>query len=496
MSKQIIQNRFDGGIAEDLRTNATNEHEVCTGFDIFTTPHMLQHHRDQISELGSEIDDLEISDVGLTSISGTKYLVAFGNNTSSTTRPATYTRSYDDFNGYWNQQQAVGVAGYSYCKGTYIQYGGISFVLSVNSTGDTYNLQKYTGAGALVSVGTFSASGPVVPRPYIHPDDKILYMCVGNTIAKYDISTGTFTSHTSILPTGYYATSLTHFGGYLQIGLVPTLGGDSLMVSWGRDTTLNTLQASVNLGSMFLQSIENLEGLVVCVCRTNVDNLNNIQKRLEIKGYYGGDSYKVLKSIPVEDNYNFNIVKAKKDDKLYFAAGNTNAIYCVAKNKVGRWVVTQDRLISSGTSVSQILAINFVGDYMYVSFIEGGVYKLTVTDNESTIPSANTATYRQTINCNMAEADRNREKRLIYVEAILEGISIAGSSTLKYLVDGVIGTIETKNNTNSKCISLKGRAETDGRPFKQGREIQIQVETTYGTKIKEIRYFYDLVDSM
>ena len=494
MSKTVIQNRFDGGIAEDLFTNATNECEICTNFDIFTNPHKLLHHRDQISELGSDINSLQITDVGLTTISGTTKLVAFGHNTSSTSLPASYTRDYYDMNGSWNSQQAVGVGGYAYCKGTYIQYGDYSFVLSVSGVGAgaTFNLQKYTTAGSLTSVGTFTApSSSAVPRPYIHPDDKILYMCVGNTIAKYDLATGTFSSSSSILPTGYMATSITHFGGYLQIALVPLLTGDSLMVSWGRDMTLNTLQASVNLGSLYLRAIENLEGSIICVSSTNNSLSHGIDRRVEVKGYYGGDSYKVLKSIGISTLSSLSVVKARKDDKLYFAVNGEATLYCVAKNKTGRWVVTQDRLISpTGGTVSNVYAINFVGDYMYIAYSEGGTYKLSVTDNESSVPYLSTSTYRQSINCGMTEADKHLDKKLEYVEVTLEGISGALSSTLKYVVDGVVGTIQAKSNIANRNFTIKGIAESDGKPFKQGKDIQIQVETTTGTNIKEIRYKY------
>jgi len=312
--KTVLQTRFDGGIAEDIRTTNTNECEISTGFDLYTNPHKAIHYRDQLAETGS-VNSNQITDVGMTTVVGTSYMVAFGYDTGATTLPASYIRTAYDFNGAWSSQQAVGIASYSYCKGTYIQYLGVSYILSVNST--TYKLQSYTVAGTMTVVGTFTATAGVdVPRPYIHPDDKILYMVVGNTIAKYDGTT--FSSISTILPTGYKATSISHFGGYLAILMAPNLTGETIMYLWGRDTGLNTLQGSVPMGSYIGQSISNIDGYIICISRG--DNLGIFsEKKIEVRTYSGGDNAQIIKqiSIPSASTSNYNIVSSKKDNKLY-----------------------------------------------------------------------------------------------------------------------------------------------------------------------------------
>lgn len=493
MAKQIIQNRFDGGIAEDVRTSASNECEISTNFDIFNNPHKLIHHYDQSLEtdFGAIIDDVEMTDVGMTKVVATNYMVAFGYNTSSTTLPASHIRTAFDFNGSWTQQ-AVGVASYSYNKGTYIQYGGISFVLTNNGT--TYNLQKYTGAGTMTSVGTFTVSAvpSVVPRPYIHPEDKILYMVVGTSIATYNIASGSFQQYTTILPTGYTGTCISHYGGYLTIGMVPDLPGDSLMLLWGRDGTLNTLQGSINVGRLYLQSLHNIEGSVIAISRS-VNANAFISKTIEVKQYSGGDSYRLVKliDIPSASTTNYNIVSCKKDEAVYFAIGGEKAVYRVGRNSQGRFAITQDRLIDSGSAVDNVYSISFVGDYMYVAFSVGGVYKLSTTNESNT--QVNSAIYRQTINSNMPEADRALEKKLSHIEVLFEGVSTSGTSTVRYIVDGTTGTVGSKTNVSGNFV-IKGKGESTGTPFKNGRDIQIEVETTFGTNVKEIRYIYESIN--
>lgn len=488
--KQLIQNRFDGGIAEDVRTVTTNECEISVGFDLYSNPHKLIHYKDQLAETGSNINTNQITDVGMTNIVGTDYMVAFGYDTGATTLPASYIRTAYNFNDAWSSQQAVGVASYSYCKGTYVQYQGISYVLTVNGT--TYNLQKSIVAGTMTSVGTFTATAGVdVPKPYIHPDDKILYMVVGNTIAKWDGTT--FTSVSTILPTGYKATSITHSSGYLAISMTPSIVGDSLLYLWGRDTGINTLQGGVNLGSSICQSIENIGGAVICVSKG--DNLGAFQdKNLEFRAYIGGETTTLFKTIaiPTTSTTNYNIVKARKDDKLYFAVGGEKAVYMVCKNRSGRYMVTQDRFISSGGTVTNVYAINFVGDVMYVAFQEGGTYKLTATDRESAVPITSLASYKTTINPSMPEADREMDKRLVKVQVNYESEYAQGNTILKYTVDGVEGTILSKANTIDSNLKIEETRESTGIPFRSGKDIQFTVESNCAN-IKSIRYIYEVI---
>lgn len=489
MSKTLLQNKFDGGIAEDIRTTNTNECEISTGFDLYTNPHKLLHYRDQLAETGSNVDDMEIADVGMTTISGTNHMVAFGYDTSSTTLAAAYTRTAYDFNGAWSQQ-AVGVGGYQYCKGTYVQYLGISFCLTVNGT--TYNLQKYTGAGSLTSVGTFTATANIeVPRPYIHPDDKVLYMCVGNTIAKYDGTT--FSSVSTILPTGNKAMSISHFSGYLAILTTPTLTGDSGIHLWGRDTGLNTLQGYVSVGSYIGQSIANIDGYLICISRGSNFGIFT-EKKIEVRAYAGGDTATLIKqiSIPSSSTTNYNIVTGKKDNKLYFAIGGEKALYMCCKNKSGRYIITQDRNISTGGAVTDVFGINFVGDILYVSFLEGSTYKLTATDVESSVPYSATATYMTTVNVGMSAEDRELEKRLLHVQVNFDSPSASGNTVLKYKVDGTTATVATVANTTSSNQVVENDAENDTTPFRMGKDFQFIIESAYSS-IKSISYTYEVI---
>jgi hypothetical protein len=494
--KLALQNRFDGGIAEDLRTNASNECELATGFDLMSNPYKLIHHIDPTNELnGAEtINDNQMTDVGMTTIAGNAYMVAFGKDSAASNLPASFIRTPYEFNGFW-EQQAVGVLGTNFIKGTYVQYGGISFILTNNGT--TYNLQKYTTSGTMTSVGSFTVTAvpAIIPRPYIHPEDKVLYMAVGTVIATYNIATGSFQALTTLLPTGYMASTLAHYGGYLTIGVVPDLPGDSLMLLWARDITLNTLQGSVNMGRLYLQTLQNIEGVVIAICRS-VNTGGSISKTIEVKAYFGGDSYQLLKTVEIPGALgiatNYNIVSCRKDDSVYFAVGGEKAIYRVCKNKSGRWVISQDRLIAAdGGAVDNVFSLAFVGDYLYCAYQQSSTYKLSATNDNA---SKNlTATYIQSVNCNMTEGDKSLEKKILHIEVLLEGISTSGTSTLKYIVDGITGTVQSKTNTVGNFV-LKGKAEYTGTPFKSGRDIQIQVETTYGTNVKEIRYFYQPIN--
>ena len=72
MAKAII-NRFDGGMASDLRTTSTNQCASSVNFDISTNPHKLKPYSDPIAETHASgpMTDYAITDVAVLNISGT-----------------------------------------------------------------------------------------------------------------------------------------------------------------------------------------------------------------------------------------------------------------------------------------------------------------------------------------------------------------------------------------------------------------------------------------
>jgi hypothetical protein len=490
----VYINKFDGGHAEDNRTFATDQCEECLNFDIYTNPHKLIPIRGNTEEIISSVDydmnEIRIADVGIASVSGTPTIVGVGKSTDVLAAPSFYTKTI--ITDPW-LKVASGTG--TYAPGTLVIYRGLPYVLSTNG-----DLQKWSGAVSTVGNNAGTNIGSSFPRPYVHPEDNVLYTVIGNIIGKWDAST--YTAASTILPDGMTASSITHWGGYLAIAMRPTYGiGNSYGVLWGRDTTINTLQGVIDFGEGDLRILENLGEVLVGLVYSRTNFSSTISYKIDVKVYSGG-SVTTVKSIPIPagaDN-TYPVLKLKKDDKLYFAiGGNSTAIWCVYKNKEGYWVVTKERYFRLGTSNAADLAgspsgLSLIGDIFYLGYFDsGGTYRLQST---TTTPSyIATSKYKTTVNPNMVISDRFKSKTLEAVHIAITG-SATGSAGLSYSVDGSdMTSIISEPNSLGEYV-VEASAEAGGKPFATGREFQFLVESSGGAQIKEIRYRYKVVNDL
>lgn len=497
MAKQVVINKFDGGKAQDLRTFNTDESADSFNFDILSNPHQLIPLRDTVSETTASgaMTDIQISDVGTSVVAGNVYLTAVGYESAVSNRLAFYTSS-SGMNGIWNQQ-AVGTT--SYQQGTMVVYKNSAYAVGYNGTTD-YTLQKYISAGVVTVVGTTVVTAPTgssypVPRPFVHPEDNVLYFCVSNVISSWNGSA--YTNYTTILPSGYDVTSLTSYGSYLVITMRPhNAVGNSICYLWGRDGTINTLQGNIDFGDGNLNIIENIGNVLVGVMfpQTYGGYSSVINNKVFIKTYSGG-AVNTVKSFNINANSNYGIAKMKKDDTLYFGVcegGSEVSLWATYKNKSGQWVTTRERYINNGSTAStdtiqSIVAITNIGDYVYVGAFQNTVgFVLRATSASATY--VNPSKYRTTINPNMPLADREKEKFLVSVDVAYTGVS-GGTTTVKYSVNGSADVTIGSSSVVGENIVQAG-AEATGIPFAPGLEYTFQVETTGGNKVKEIRYVY------
>jgi hypothetical protein len=491
-------NKFDGNKAEDIRTFATNESQDSYNFDLYTNPHKLLPIRDSVDETTSAgtMAAIQISDVGTSVISSNVYLTAVGYASSISTAPAFYTRS-SGMNGSWGQQ-AAGTG--TYQQGSMVVYKQAAYCVA-SASATTFTLQKYVGAGSVTTAGTTTVDAVVgngypVPRPFVHPEDNVLYFCISNVISKWDGTT--YTNYANILPTGYDVTSLTDYGTYLAIAMRPRNGvGKSICYLWGRDGTINTLQGIIDFGEGDLNIIENIGNeLVGIVYPQSYSTFSSvIDNKINIKVYAGG-AIQTVKSFTLAAALNYGIAKHKNGNKLYFGACESLAevsLWCVYRNKEGSWVAGRERYLYTGsTSVSDVatsvVSITSVGDFFYIGFFLGsGPFTLRATS--STAAFTNTSVFKTTINPNMPLADRYAQKQLQAVAISYTGAS-SGLTGLKYSVDGSAFTSLISSTNATGEYTVEATNENDGTVFLSGREFQFQAESSGGSQIKEIGYKY------
>lgn len=479
-------NKFDGGITEDPRARSSDQYQQCTGFDVFTNPHLLIPFGDQIDEtLASGImNDIQLDGVVVTSLG----YISVGYTSSVDARPTMYTKT--NFNDAWGAN-GTGAAGYAYVLKSLTVYHGKAYILGLN--GSQYNLYRFDGGGVLTSIGTFTPTVGFSAKPYVHPKDDKLYIGFGSQIYIYD---GAALTHYDLTQTSFVCSSLTNYGEYLA--MTGNNNSKPQCLLWGRDTTLSTIQGIVDLGEGTVTFGENLGGILFFIMNPMVTSFSTIQNKIIIKSWAGG-AVDPIKSIQVSST-NSIISYTRRSDKLYFASANDTAIYAFGKNKEGNYILTQDRYMYNGATVgSSIGGLTFIGDLMFIKIVDlSGTYHFMRSKTNGlgeSITYNSIALYKTLINHGMGLSRYTIQDvhKLKTVDAM--GIQLSASTTgtteLGYAMDGSSFTdvINQANSTITRNI-LESTKQTDGQPLNDGREFELLLSSSGGTSIRQILYRY------
>lgn len=502
MSVTVIQNKFDGGIAEDIRTTATDQCEESLNFDVFTNPHYLQPYPDSTTEkvdIGGNLYDISpqnMSEVFVTSFRSGLPFWTYGYETDGVTASSSHPQVYykANYNDNWTSGGYVGT--HDLVRGSGVIFRETPYMLEYNSATYTYGLLKVTYPSTTPVVAgtiTMSATDNSYCKPFVHPEDNVLYLGFGNNIVSWDDST--FSTYSSIIPSHLNITSLTNYGTYLVIACAPKSGyGKSRVYLWGRDGTINTLQGTIDVGGDSVKIVENInDNLVIVLSSFNYGSTTSTRK-LFIKMYAGG-AVEPIKTITVNTNSNIQyLYKGKTQDKLYFTGDGEDCLYAFGKNKEGAYVLTKDRYLYNGAFVNSALnsvGFSIIGDILYAGF---KTIANTLKFFRTGAAYTSTSIYKTTINPSMSVGDRYRLKQLEAVQISYTGAS-SGTTVVKYSVDGSsFTTLISDTNTTGEHTTVATQEITTGNALLSGREFQFKIESTGGAKIKEIRYRYSVLN--
>ena len=485
---KIRLNKFDGGQAEDVRTFNTDECEYSKNFDLFTNPHKLIPYRDSVAEdvSGSGIstmDDADIADVDVGKIVSTYFIHGMGREGSSgSAKPAFYTKTAI---GAVFSRQGATADGYTYVPGSGVSYKDRCFVLGFNLS--DYRLYRYDGSGTVTTCGTISTTQPFYARPFVHPEDNILYIIIGNTITTWDDSA--MATHTTILPTAREATAVCDYGAYLAIAMRPLrMAGTSFVYLWGRDVTLNTLQGVVDFGEGDIKILDNLDNALIGIMAPQSGLSTMITNKIRIKAWTGG-AVDTVKSFTVGAVNTLITRSVKNGGKIYFGLNADDAVYAFGKNLSGQYIFTKDRYLFNGTTINSLSGLAMIGDYLWRAFTTVGAGLATLMRDTTSAEYVSTSVYRTTVNPSMPLEDRYMEKQLKSVRIVYTG-AVTGVTNLKYIIDGgsAISIISDTNSAGER--TTEATALADASSFGTFREIQFQVETTGGSQVKEVFYDY------
>jgi hypothetical protein len=509
-TNKVIINTFDGGHAEDVRTFSTNQCQESNKFDIFSNPHTLRPYSDQVAETistGSAImTDFQITDVVPMSISNAIKLVGLGRESAASGKLSFFTKD-SPITSSWAKIATVPNSETPQ-PGTLVEYKGQAYAVGNTSTAKLY---QFTSGTSITEIGTLgSVRDTTTPKPFVHPEDNILYIGVNNTIYTYNESSLVLGL---TLPSNVKITSLTSFGGYLAVACKKVSydnqfnaldAGRSVVYLWGRDVSLSTLQQIVDWGDGSLEVLENINETLVGVSAVKTvgtyDTITNYNYKVKI---YSGGVPQIVKDFNVSNTNVLRPWKAKQYDKLYFGFDTDNNIHVCGKNKNGQWFVTKDKPITTtGSFITGTLnGFSIIGDILFTSYTDGGIAGYFTRTSDSTFTSQ--SVYLTTINPKMPTEDRYEEKRLVSVQIAYQLNSSSGIAGLGYYCEDRAGTsrgtlqeVISETKTVAGDYIFTANSHTDGTAFLTGREYQFRTFSTGDVRIKEIKYKYEKVNTI
>ena len=464
--------RFDGGIALDARQANTNEFAIAQHFDIFSKRHKLLPYRAMEDEAGT-LGTYKIGSVELfTDSAGTQNLFALG-NTDGGTFPQILEKSANIVTGTFaistTGAGAAGIVIPTTLRG-YKNQNKLYFMktLSGNTVVDSYNPATDAYVSTVGTITGTSSTG-VYPRPFRHPQDDIMYFGAGNIVAS--LNAATFTAAALTLPVGLTITSFTDYGVYLAIACAPIdQGNKSWVFLWGRDTSLTTVEETIDFGEGALMVLENVGGSLVGISAHSqaAGTIIDIEPKITFRAYSGGTP-RIIKEIKWTGTGTpttlLKNLKAKKNDAVYFACKQyienktVNQIWMCGRNTQGQFFVTPDRLANNDTALTgNVDGLDIIGDYMWTAYNGDGSLKRT---NDAASFTA-TSIYESAI---FGSEDVGYEKKLVAVGVMTEPLPADGQIVLKFRKNegttfSTIFTHTTDDSLFHDAINIEGRTAT------------------------------------
>lgn len=503
MAKAIIS-RFDGGLAEDIRTTATNQCATAVNFDVHTNPHKLTPYSDPVAETHTSgpMIDYAITDVASLNVSAVPTIHGMGRTNSGATTLSIFKKSStSDITSIWSAALATGG---NVAPGTLIRYYDATANLDklyflnggVFSSFDTP--ATITTHGAIATPYTTN----LYPRPFVHPVDNAMYIGGANKVYKFDAVTYTSATLLHTLADYFEITSFADYGTYLAIG-GRYFGRDRKSTVYLSNKDITSPQelpvSSIDWGEGSLVHIENIGGVLVGISYTEeVGSYTSVAKyKLFIKTYSGG-TVRTIKEIETRRSDDVKIWTAKSGDKLYFGFDTDRALYVVGMNKLGEIFIVPDRYYNpTGSYITGTFnGVSFIGDISFVAYQDGGTTGYLVRQGTSSAYTL-TSIYETTVNSGVVEDHRVLNKqikkiRISYTVNTANGTVGVGlrldSQTASY--DSVIS--ESKSSTGEYVTTATMKA--DGSAFDTCYELQLRLTSTGNVSIKRVEVEYDVIN--
>lgn len=479
--------RFDGGMANDVRDRDATKCRLSKNFDALSFPHRLVPYRS--SESGNDTASRNLTDF----LYLNSRLYALGNPSSLAT--VYYKDTFTD--GTWsttsNNAAAADVGGTD----------GSRFFLYYKKTAKIYfpigtNIAVYdpTGSTAIADAGVahnFAAGTAAI----VHSKDDIMYYSYyhstnGAIVGKND--NGSFTQVALTIGPRYVITNLSEYGNYLAIACrqVDQLNGPSRVFLWNRDSSLTTLDESIDWGFGDIRVLEEYNGVLLGISLLYESSV--IEKTQLIVRYFAGSAgaQEVLRLTGETGAQAIVLLsqKHRKDNRIYFLhSGYYDGVYQSGLWSLGRDNANQplslnfERPANNDTAVTSLDGFGFAGDYCFIAYDGAGAVSKT-TDTTTTYSATSIRETTKFGNDNVS-----LKKKLLGVTVTHVPLPTAGQVVLKYKIDAetswtTIFTHSTDDSLSHSAVNI----ESSGANLPEYNEIQFRIESQGGAEITSLSF--------
>jgi len=480
--KEILIDKFDGGMATDPRSKNYRQFYHTKHFDAYSFPH-------KIVPRFTTTDNI----TGLTGFEPLRFIYDADNEgdyrlwalirVTSSNKGALlkFNATTDDFesaSGALFDTTSVMEDAFLNYKGYAYLYDGKQYLMRYkldesDSSDETYqDLTKITKAAQ-----------------HLHClKDDILYLFHDNIVSKLNNASWTATALT--LPSTGYIVGACEYGDYIAIAFRYTNEIKSSIFLWNRDDSLTTTSQRWDLPSSAIYHIAVLNGRLMVIdtdfIKIYVRRFNGaeFEKINELQG--------VRKSFLEDQMTRFNVIV---DDKLLFPMDYNAPGYATDLNtRLGIWAVD-----SSGRITLDTVAENATL-YKGLFYLQGDLWIAYDTSSlTNTTKAAKTGITYSITNPSVYETlfigEANINKKLIKVGVRTEALPAAGQVVLKYrTVEAAAWTTVFTNTTDNSYYHEAINIEATGADLPEFREMQFRVESTGGAVITGLTVKYEELD--
>jgi len=493
--------RFNGGMVGDPRDPREAVCRACSNFDLFSQPYQLRP-RFASEDGDSSASTSQKQNYTIALRSGTTYAL-FGLGVVSGTGRAEVqmknistgaSNDLDDAtwdNSINNNESSSGATNFELF--TYYQRTGLIY----GARAGTHIWAFDPSSSASWADSHQALTYTTIREGLVHSKDDILYIPYDNKIAKND--NGSWTVAALTLPSHLRIESIEERGNYLAIACVSKSSQsiESIVYLWDRDSSLETLSESYFWGNEQLKLIGEVDGFLVGISLKG--NITTSLADTVIFKYLSPTGPKEFARFEMGTTTLLSSMRRKANGRLYFELYGSfdgvqrDGIWSISRTQNGL-AVTQEFTPNNTTALTngQPKGFYFVNDFLFQSYLDNSVYKVSKTDDQGTYT---TSIYETTINPQMSVEHRDLKKQLLGVRVTFVSLPASDTVPVYYKVDGASAWTLIGTASEDGTVSFEKTTDTNSSNFTAGTEYEFKIESTHGAIPTSFSYKYAIIET-